>query len=221
MKSNKLIHCSFDLVKEFVPRVPDSRVMFKGIEYEDHTTPRICVAPSVLHCLKAMPKAGEIIRWMRAVGIKPVVHAYYMESENVHICTKEDVIDADITHEMWILDKPKNVHRVDYEITSCVMEDSKDMFGKDGVVIHGVDLKRVPYKDSLKNLIEGLGLEYGDFLNRFKFLTFREFAMNINCTDELRRKREKHLRHKAFESLQRRVETYRRENDTRRSDSKY
>lgn len=209
----KLIHCSFDLVDNFVPRVPDSRVMWKGEEYEDSTTPRICVAPSVLHCLKAMPKAGETIRWMQAVGMKPVIHAYYLKSDNVHICTKDDVPDADITHEMWVLDKPKDWHRVDYEITACVMTDGKDQFSKDVVSIHAVDIKRVPYTDNLKDLIEGLGLEYGEFMNRFSFLTFRGLAINIGNTDELRERRRKHLHHKNFESLQKRVKAYREGNN--------
>lgn len=209
MKKDKLIHCSFDLVDSFVPRVPDSRVKYNGVEYEDSATPRICVAPSILCCLKAMPKTGEIIRWMRAVGMKPIIHAYYLKSDNVHVCTKDEVLDADITHEMWMLDKPLDYYRRDYEIVSCVMEDAKDIFGKPVVVIHDVEIRQAPYTDNLADLIGGLGLEYGDFMRRFQFLTFREFAMNVGCVDELRERREKHLKHKAYESLQRRVEVYR------------
>jgi hypothetical protein len=93
------------------------------------------------------------------------------------------------------------------------MEDGKDMFGKDVISIHGVNLKRVPYTDNLKDLIEGLGLEYCEFMRKFKFLTFREFAMNIGNTDELRKQRRKHLNHKNFESLQRRVKEYREDNN--------
>ena len=208
-KKRKLIHCSFDLVDNFIPRVPDSRVKWQGKEYEDSKTPRICVAPTVLQCLKAMPKAGEIIRWMRAVGLKPIVHAYYLESDNVQVCTMDDVPDADITGEMWILDKPNDWHRIDYEIVSCAMEDGKDMFGRSVVAIHGVEIARTAYTDNLKDLIQGLGLEYGDFMKRFPFLHFRELAMNITCTDELREKRKKNLKHKAFDSLQRRVANYR------------
>lgn len=211
MAKKKLIHCSFDLVDNFTPRVPDSRikVRWQDRECENAVTPRICVSPTVLQCLKAMPKAGETIRWMRAVGIPPVVHAYYLESDNVHMCTKDDVLDADITGEMWILDRPKDWHRVDYEITACHMTDGKDLFGKDVVAIHSAELRRTKYTDSLKNLIEGLGLEYGDFMARFPYLGFRELAVNVRCTDELRKRCEKHLRHKAFESLQKRVKAYR------------
>ena len=205
----KLIHCSFDLVDNFVPRVPDSRVMWEGKEYEDATTPRICVAPSVLHCLKSMPKAGETIRWMKAVGMNPVIHAYYLKSDNVHMCTKDDVLDADNTHEMWVLDKPKDWHRVDYEITDCFMTDGKDQFGKDGVFIHVVDIKRVPYTDNLKDFLDGLGVEYNDLPDRLKPVLFRKLAMVLDCTDLLREKRKKHLHHKNFESLQRRVKAYR------------
>ena len=205
----KLIHCSFDIVDSFVPRVPNSRVKHDGKDFEDATTPRICVAPSILHCLKAMPKAGEIIRWMRAVGLKPIVHAYYLESDNVHKCTKEEVPDADRTHEMWILDKPTDWHRRDYEIVSCAMDDGVDIFGEKVVAIHSVELKRAPYTDSLKDLIEGLGLEYEDFMARFPFLKFRELATNVDCTDDLRKKRMNNLHHRAYESLERRVKAYR------------
>ena len=207
-KRTKLIHCSFDLVDSFELRVPDSRVKWQGKEYEDSKTPRICVAPTVLQCLKGMPKAGEIIRWMRAVGLTPIVHAYYLKSDNVHICTAEDVPDVDITGEMWILDKPTDWHRIDYEIVSCVMDDGKDMFGRSVVAIHGVEIVRTVYTDNLQDLIQGLGLEYGDFMRRFPFLNFRDFAMNITCTEELREKRKKNLRHKAFDSLRKRIEDY-------------
>ena len=212
-KGIKLIHCSFDLVDSFVPRVPDSRVKWQGEDYEDAVTSRICVSPTVLQCLKAMPKAGEVIRWMRVVGLPPIVHAYYLQSDNwqinVHACTTGEVPDADITGEMWVLDKPTDYHRVDYEITSCFMTDNKDMFGRDVVAIHGAELRRTKYTDNLKNLIDGLGLEYGDFMRQFPWLKFRELATNVKCTDELRERREKHLKHTAFESLQKRVETYR------------
>jgi len=209
----KLIHCSFDLVDDFTPRIPDSRVIWKGKEYEDCTTPRICVAPSVLDCLKAIPKAGETIRWMEAVGMKPIVHAYYLKSENVHICTKDDVLDADNTHEMWVLDKPKDWHRVDYEITDCFMTDGKDQFGKDGVFIHAVDLKRVRYTDNLKEFLDGLGVTYEDFPDSCKPVLFRKLAMVLDRTDLLMEKRKKHLHHKNFENLQRRVKEYREDNN--------
>ena len=156
-----------------------------------------------------IPKSGEIIRWMRAVGLKPIVHAYYLKSDNVHECTTSEVMDADRTHEMWILDKPIDWHRRDYEIVSCVMDDGKDIFGRDVVAIHGVELRRAPYTDNLKDFISGLGLGYADFMQRFPYLKFRELATNVKCTDELREQREKHLKHKAFDSLQIRVQAYR------------
>ena len=153
---------------------------------------------------------------MRAVGLPPIVHAYYLQSDNwqinVHACTTGDVLDADITGEMWILDKPTNWHRIDYEITSCHMTDGKDIFGEDVIAIHSAELRRTRYTDNLKNLIDGLGLEYGDFMRQFPWLKFREMATNVKNTDELREMREKHLKHKAFESLQKRVEAYRNAN---------
>lgn len=185
----KLIHCSFDLVEQFVPRVPKSRAVYAGKEYEDSVTPRICVAPSILHCLRAMPRAGEVIRWMRAVGMKPVIHAYYLQSDSVKSCTSNDVPDADTTHEIWVLKKPNNVIRRDYEIVSCNLRDDKDMLGRSFVWIENLTLKRVPDTDNLKDLIEGIGLDIDEFKNRFPSVRFREIATSITCTDMLREKR--------------------------------
>lgn len=187
----KLIHCSFDLVEKFIPRVPGSKAVYDGKEYEDSTTPRICTAPSVLYCLRAIPKAGDVLRWMMEVGMKPVIHAYYLQSGNIKACTSDDVPDVDTTHEIWVLEKPEKVIRRDYEIISCSMHDGKDMLGQNYVWIDSLTLKRVPDTDNLKDLIEGLGLDHGAFLERFPYLRFREFATNITCTDELRKMRKK------------------------------
>lgn len=185
----KLIHCSFDIVDEFVPRVPDSRAVYDDKEYEDSTTPRICTAPSILHCLRAMPRAGGVIRWMHAVGMKPVIHAYYLQANSVKVCTSDEVPDADTTHAVWVLEKPEKVTRRDYEIVSCSMHDGKDMLGRSFVRIDGIKLKRVPETDNLKDLVESIGQDYGYFIKRFPFVTFREFATNITCTDRLRKMR--------------------------------
>lgn len=185
----KLIHCSFDLVDEFVPRVPKSRAVYAGKEYEDSTTPRICAAPSILHCLRAMPRAGEVIRWMHAVGMKPVIHAYYLQSDNIKICTSSDVPDADITHEIWVLEKPQKIVRRDYEIVSYNSRNDKDMLGRSFVWIESLVLKRAPNTDNMRNLTEGIGLDYDKFIKRFPSVQFREFATNITCTDRLRKMR--------------------------------
>ena len=210
----KLIHCSFDLVDEFIPRVPDSRVTWKGKEYEDAETPRICVAPTVLDCLRGMPKAGEIIRWMKAVGMDVVIHAYYLTADKVKICTTDDVIDADRTHEMWVLEKPSNVVRRDYLIAGCYMIDQTDQFGKPCIWIAGCNIVRVPNKDNLQDFIEGIGLEYGEFMRKFSFLTFRGLAMNVGFTEELKRMRRKNMKDKAYERLKRRVALHREREET-------
>ena len=185
----KLIHCSFDLVEQFVPRVPKSRAVYAGKEYEDFITPRICTAPTILCCLRAMPRAGEVIRWMKAVGMKPVIHAYYLQSDSVKNCTSSDVPDADTTHEIWVLEKPNNVIIRDYEIVSCNLRDDKDMLGRSFVWIENLTLKRVPDTDNLKELIEGIGVDFDDFAKQFPSVRFREIATNITCTDMLRKMR--------------------------------
>lgn len=213
MSKTKLIHCSFDLVDRFEPRVPDSRIEVVGME--DAETPRICVAPSILHCPKAIPKSGETIRWMQAVGLKPIIHAYYLQSDNVYQPTKDQVADVGWTKEMWVLDKPKDWRRRDYEIVSCCMTDGKDMFGNDVVCINSVELKPAPYTDSLKELVEGMDLEYGEFMRRFPFLTFRGMATNVTCTKEIRERIRESQKHRAFKSLSIRVEAYRNEQKER------
>ena len=45
MKKNCMVHCSFDLVDHFEPRVPKNRI--EGKKSEDGTIARICVASDI------------------------------------------------------------------------------------------------------------------------------------------------------------------------------
>lgn len=61
MKRNSYVHCSFDLVESFKPRVPKTRVIGKFVS-EEAETPRICTADTIQH--KAMlnaQKSAEVI----------------------------------------------------------------------------------------------------------------------------------------------------------------
>lgn len=44
------IHISFDIVNEFIPRVPRQRCLG-----EDETVPRICVTEDILNAVNAVP----------------------------------------------------------------------------------------------------------------------------------------------------------------------
>ena len=185
MKRQKLIHCSFDCVYTFEPRVPETRI--KG-GYEDDKIKRICVAPSIKDCLLSIPGAGITVKWLQYVGLPVIIHAYYLEADCVEYDTSDYVLDAEATHEMWVLEKPKDWHRVDYEILSCWLEEGNDLLGKPMVWCRNPLLKRVPYTDTFKTLIDGMGLDYEEFRARVPFATIRGMAVNLSdgVTDYLR-----------------------------------
>ena len=198
----KYIHCSFDIVNKFTLRIPTTRC-----KIEDDFTPRICVAPDIRSCLAAMPDAGKIIEWTRAAGLPVILHAYYLTADKVLEDTTDLVGDAKLTHEMWLLEEPKTIRRVDYEITACTIQDGKDALGDDIKRILFVEIKRVPFTDNLKELF------CFSTLNPYDFdIPFGKIAANMSIEEakKLRSEREKYKKHKAFEGLQRRVAAYRK-----------
>lgn len=215
MKRPKLIHCSFDEVYDFEPRVPESRSLL-----EDAETKRICVSPTIRQCLDAIPRAGQIMRFMREVEMPVVVHAYYLEADQIQCDTRDYVPDADLTGEMWILEKPKNWKRIDYELQSFCLKDGKDRNGANITWIYGVYPVRHRYQDNLRELIEGIGADYDGFRRQCPDLTFRMIAGNLgdDLIKEFRERREKVTKKRLFESLERRVAAY-REKETRNENS--
>lgn len=206
MKRPKLIHCSFDEVYDFEPRVPESRSLL-----EDAETKRICVSPTIRQCLDAIPRAGQIMRFMREVEMPVVVHAYYLEADQIQYDTRDYVPDADLTGEMWILEKPKNWKRIDYELQSFCLKDGKDRNGASITWIYGVYPVRHRYQDNLRELIEGIGADYDDFRRQCPDLTFRLIAGNLgdDLIKEFRERREKVTKKRLYENLERRVAAYR------------
>ena len=55
MKKNCMVHCSFDLVDHFEPRVPKNRI--EGKKSEDGTIARICVASDIRNAINAIDAA--------------------------------------------------------------------------------------------------------------------------------------------------------------------
>lgn len=111
----KYIHVSLDIVERFVPRIPGQR-----IPGEDGTIPRICVSNRLLDCINAMPSGPEALQSMERLGVPLVIHAYYMQAEQV-LPTKEVaryVPDAEWSHESWLLTEPTKVYRVDYHVVN-------------------------------------------------------------------------------------------------------
>lgn len=205
-KRPKLIHCSFDEVYSFEPRVPKSRN-----ELEDDQIKRICVTPTIRQCIDAIPKAGNIMRFMREVGMPVVIHAYYLEADRVEYDTRDYVPDAELTGEMWVLEKPKDWKRIDYELQSFCLKDGKDRYGNDITWVFGVYPVRHKYQDNLQELIEGIGRDYDEFRMKCPDVSFRLIAGNADkkMMQDFKERREAYQKKKCFESLQRRVAAYR------------
>lgn len=148
-KINNMVHVSFDLVEEFTPRVPAQRG-----PNEDDTIPRICVAPDINSALQAIPQAGETINAMKTLEIPIIIHAYYLKSDCVLLPEQiaDKVGDAIATGEMWIMEKPQSVYRVDYEIINSFIITIEDMYGTIGKFIIGGDKRRVRFQDNWWNL---------------------------------------------------------------------
>ena len=207
MKKPKLIHCSFDEVYSFEPRVPKSRS-----EYEDDQIKRICVSPTIRQCIDAIPRAGNIMRFMREVGMPVVIHAYYLEADKVEYDTTEYVPDADVTGEMWILEKPTDWKRIDYELTSFALKDGKDRNGSDITWVYGVWPVRHKYTDNLRELIEGIGENYDRFRSECPDISFRLLAGNATpeMIQDFKERREKVTKKRLFGKPQKTVKIYMR-----------
>lgn len=141
-----MVHVSFDLVDEFIPRVPKQRC-----EGENDTIKRICVAPSIIEALNAIPQAGLVVRNMKSLGLPVIIHCYYLKSDKVmsNDEIQKYVPDAEFTGEMWILEKPKAVNRVDYEITDCIVKQGVDVFENKMFEVRFPEIKRVKHQSNI------------------------------------------------------------------------
>ena len=141
-----MVHVSFDLVDEFIPRVPKQRC-----EGENDTIQRICVAPSIIEALNAIPQAGLVVRNMKSLGLPVIIHCYYLKADKVmrNEEVQKYVPDATATREMWILEKPKAMNRVDYEITGCIVKQGVDAFGNEQFEVRLPEIKRVKYQSNI------------------------------------------------------------------------
>ena len=148
----KHIHVSLDIVERFVPRIPEHR-----IPGEDGTIPRICVSNRLLDCVNAMPSGPETLQIMELLGEPMVIHAYYMQAEQV-LPTKEItqyVPDAEWSHESWLLTEPTKVYRVDYHVVNPQF--FKPKIGP--LKLLAADFKRCPFTDNTKALANRLGVQ--------------------------------------------------------------
>lgn len=173
------IHVSFDIVDEFIPRVPRQRC-----PGEDGTIPRICVTEDILNAVNAVPQAGLVMENMKNLGLPVIIHAYYltgkgMEKEEV----QKYVPDAKMTGEFWLTEKPESVRRVDYEIVDFTTETVKDPFGHDLTAVVTISFSECEYQDNVENFLHSFEDASKDRMERsrriFEENSFRTVMSNI------------------------------------------
>lgn len=90
---------------------------------------------------------------MQKLKLPLIIHAYYMVSKSFLISDEihEYVPDVDTTKEIWILDTPNTVRRIDYEIVD------PDFIMCDGMILlMNYKLKRVKFQDNVMNLFNSI-----------------------------------------------------------------
>lgn len=141
------VHVSFEVVESFVPRIPQQVIEGK----EDSVTKRICAAPDVISALNAVPEAGFAIQGMQILNMPVIVHAYYLSGEFVKPTT-EQVPDQEQTGEMWLINRPSKVHRVDYRLENILMIKHTDKNHITQPYLVGCKLKRTKFCDNAESL---------------------------------------------------------------------
>ena len=143
-----MVHVSFDVVDNFYPRIP----MYQ-ITNENNSIKRICVTNSIRNSLEDVPGLYRILHNMQKLKLPLIIHAYYMVSKSFFISDEihKYVPDANTTKEIWILDKPNTVRRIDYEIVD------PDFIMCDGMILlMNYKLKRVKFQDNVMNLFNSI-----------------------------------------------------------------
>ena len=145
MRKKKYIHVSFDVVEEFIPRVPKSR-----LENEDSEIQRICVTDNIDHCLHAMVAAGRTLELMQQVNVPCIIHAYYLDCEDIWETKRVSkyVPDAKENHESWLLSKSTRIYRVDYEIQDIMIHHCADDSDPRNAILASYQLKRTHFQDN-------------------------------------------------------------------------
>ena len=153
MENDKLIkgvHVSFDIVDQFVPRIPKQRC-----PEEDATISRICVAENLTMAINSLPQAGEAVCAMKNLKLPIIIHAYYIKGEGMNNEeVRKYVPDAEFSGEYWITSVPSSVRRIDYEITEFEDKTIQDRFGHDRIVLWGIQTKRCKFQDNVAIFLE-------------------------------------------------------------------
>lgn len=167
-----MVHVSFDTVETFVPRIPSFRI--EGELEEDSTTERICASSTILGALRGIPHGGDVLFQMKRLGLPIIIHAYYLEGEYI-VPTEQQVPDRCVTDEVWFLQAPEKVRRVDYRIREFELLPVEAVEHSFQFVLNA-SLKRCPYGDNKKNLCALLQRDMPKIIDDF---SFREIMLNI------------------------------------------
>ena len=182
MERKSYIHASFDIISEFVPKIPK----FHAVG-EDTTIPRICVTRNMYDSLRAAPMSGNVISFCEDIGLPLVVHMYYLlpsdeDSVKDVSFTKDFVPDAEVFEEMWLTKEPALVRRVDYMVGKSRVYQGKDRNGTEIYQVMTSDLKRCRYMDNWELFAENCRLTENakeHFLNFRKKVTFSSMIYNL------------------------------------------
>lgn len=179
MKRNSYVHCSFDLVESFKPRVPKTRVIGKFVS-EEAETPRICTADTIQHALLGIPRCADVMQNIQKFDMRIYIHVYYLTSEDIKFPTEEEVPDVKETHEVWILSEPQKIIWQDYEITDFKTSYHKDLNGIKHQILVGCKIKRVSNIDNISYFIDNIipnlpkqkAEKFYELLKKFSYRTF-------------------------------------------------
>ena len=173
-----MVHVSFDLVSQFKPRIPEQRI--EGIYTEDSRTKRICVAPTILRALQSIPQSALVLQYMQRLKVPLVIHAYYLTG-NFYRPSVEEVPDALLTQEHWLLEEPESVLRKDYEIMHYSSVEVMDSNHATFDVLTSIQLKPSKFMDNYVNLKKRFGVPQDiGFPTGVSYRTFL-----ANCGEEL------------------------------------
>lgn len=169
-----LIHVSFDRVDEFIPRVPKDRA-----DGEDSTIPRICVTNDIVRAICALPNGGLVLHKMSLLKLPTIIHVYYLKADKVMSCEEVSkyVPDALSSGEMWILEKPKSVYRVDYEITDMLQTKINNSKGREIYATWSIEKKRCKYQSNIDNFCKVFGEEFREL---FEKISYRRIITNLD-----------------------------------------
>ena len=151
----KHIHVSFDLVDQFIPRIPERRA-----PGEDDRIPRICVSDRLLYCVNSMPFGPQVLKDMESFGISIVIHAYYLKGDKILAPDEvaKYVPDGEYFQESWLLTAPISIRRIDYRV------ENMQFYQSDGGALSLLfaDFTRCRFTDNKEEIVKKLHIRNAD-----------------------------------------------------------